>query len=79
MKGQQLRLFDFDDKFNLFSQIDTIFPNDESFGIEFKSGMNGFPKELWKTYSAYANTNTGIIVIGVKENKKGISIEGLSD
>jgi ATP-dependent DNA helicase RecG len=51
----------------------------EYFEIEYKSGKDGFPKELWKSYSAFANTNTGIIVIGVNEKKNEFSIEGLTN
>src|SRR5699024_4379586 len=51
---------------------------EENFEIEYKSGKEGFPKDLWKTYSAFANTNTGFIIIGIKENSKGFSVEGLS-
>jgi len=34
---------------------------------------------LWKTYSAFANTNLGFIIIGVKEYKNKLIVEGLSD
>jgi hypothetical protein len=42
---------------------DELLPN-EYFEIEYKSGKDGFLKEMLKTYSAFANTNTGIIVNG---------------
>lgn len=42
----------------------------ENCEVEFKDGREGFPgKELWKSYSAFANTNGGLIVIGVVEEK----------
>lgn len=78
MKDKQLNLFE-DDEFSIFSLVNGEFLPDEYFEVEYKSGKNGFPKELWKTYSAFANTNTGIIVIGVKEKRGILEIEGLSD
>ncbi len=79
MTAKQLELFDVNDDFNFYFLINKIFFPEENFEIEYKSGLKGFPKELWKTYSAFANTNTGFIIIGVKEHRNGFIIEGLSD
>jgi predicted HTH transcriptional regulator len=39
--------------------------------LEAKSGSHGFPKSMWETYSAFANTHGGAILIGVEEHKDG--------
>ncbi|MGC4129522.1 MAG: putative DNA binding domain-containing protein [Bergeyella sp.] len=79
MKEQQLDLFDFDDEYSIFALIQRAFIPEEDSEVEYKSGKDGFPKELWKTYSAFANTNTGIIVIGIREKRGLLTIEGLTD
>lgn len=79
MTNKQLSLFEIDDEQSIFSLLNDEFLPNEYFEIEYKSGKDGFPKELWKSYSAFANTNTGIIVIGVQDKKGILNIEGLSD
>ncbi len=79
MSGQQLDLFGFDDSHSIFSLIDLEYLPKEYYEIEYKSAKEGFPKDFWKTYSAYANTNTGIIILGVSEKQRSFTIEGLTD
>lgn len=79
MKEKQLNLFELGGEYDIYSLINDEFLPEEYHEIEYKSGKDGFPKEFWKTYSAFANTNSGIIVIGVKEKRGVFSIEGLTD
>ena len=64
-----------DVKTRLMAMID----NKESVDVEFKSGRGGLPASLWSTYSAFANTNGGTIVIGVQEKSGRFILDKLTE
>ena len=53
----------------------------ESNRLEVKAAQGGLPKDVWPSVSAFANTNGGLIVLGVKENTKTheLFVLGLKD
>ncbi len=59
--------------------IESLLVNYESDDLEFKSASGGFPGTFWDTYSAFANSEGGMIVLGVAEKKDKFHIDGLSE
>ena len=48
--------------------------------FEAKLAKGGLPNSLWDTYSSFANTDGGLILLGVKENRDhSFVVEGLDD
>ena len=76
MENTQLSIFDFLDN-PLLITINGTFPNNESEELEYKSARAGFSDDFWKTYSAFANTEGGLIILGVRERRGMLQIEGL--
>ncbi|MFM1969103.1 MAG: hypothetical protein RL152_480 [Bacteroidota bacterium] len=50
----------------------------ESYELEFKSGKGGLPGSLWESYSAFANSEGGIIVLGITEKEEILHVDGLT-
>ena len=46
---------------------------------ECKLANGGLPESIWETYSSFANTNGGTILLGIREHSDSFTIEGLTD
>lgn len=43
--------------------------------LEYKLAKNSFPKDAWRTYSAFANTKGGLLVLGVSDDLEIVGIQ----
>ncbi|MDF7798704.1 putative DNA binding domain-containing protein [Pontiellaceae bacterium B1224] len=44
-----------------------------------RNGQGALPQDFWPTYSSFANTNGGVVLLGVRERKNHFSIEGIEN
>ncbi len=64
---------------SLHEYLDALMADKETECVEFKHGKGGFPvKGVKETYSSFANTEGGVIVVGVKEKNGNFYPEGLT-
>lgn len=58
-------------------EIEKLLEIKEGSNIELKKAKNQVPKSFWETYSAFANTDGGIVIFGIDEKSKEIT--GVTD
>jgi len=66
MTEQQLRLFD---NLGFYEGID----------VEYKGARGGLPRDLWETYSAFANTDGGTLWLGITQRHGQLDVHGVDD
>ena len=60
-------------------EIKKLVVKSENAVVEFKRAKGGVPADFWPSYSAFANTDGGTIILGIREKDGKREIEGLSD
>lgn len=66
-------------KLSATDDLRSLLVRGETASLECKSAKGGFPKSFWESYSAFANTDGGTIVLGVSEPRKGtFAVDGVA-
>ena len=60
-------------------EIKRLVAKSENAAVEFKWARGGVPADFWPSYSSFANTDGGVIILGVREKDDKREIEGLAD
>lgn len=55
-------------------ELEHLIYQGEKVDIECKKAENSIPKSTYESYSAFANTKGGYIILGVKEDKTKLSL-----
>lgn len=60
-------------------EIKKLVAMSENTAVEFKWARGGVPADFWPSYSAFANTDGGTVILGVREKDGKREVEGLPD
>lgn len=60
-------------------EIKRLVAKSENAAVEFKRARGGVPADFWPSYSSFANTDGGVIILGVREKDGKREIEGLAN
>ena len=52
---------------------------EENYKRECKLAENGLLVSIWETYSSFANTEGGVILLGVREHRDSFEVNGLTE
>ncbi len=66
------------EEWDFTEHIESLLSRNESVDLEFKTAKEGVPHSIWETYSSFANTDGGVIILGVREKRQELFVEGLS-
>ncbi len=59
-------------------EVNRFVAKSENAAVEFKRARGGVPADLWPSHSSFANTDGGVIILGVREKKGKREIEVLA-